>query len=187
MVGVVITLAVLGGLVFWAGSEPHQRGEEGLLAPLAFALPIAAPAALALLGWRERPWLLVAAGLSLVPMTMLSFSYVFVLLLIPACTFFGVAIGRPRLPVHARAQPLAALLCAGFVLAAVANLLVGGEERTVTSGWAVRTTSGAGSIGTSTWTGEVMTARSALTTIAFIVAAIAIAALAPKDRVARDA
>jgi hypothetical protein len=174
MAGLVVVLAALGGLVFWAGSDAAQRGEEGALAPLAFGLPIATPAALALLGWSERPWLLIAAGLSLLPMTILSFSYLFVLLFLPACTFFVVAITRPRLPVHARAQPLAALLCVGFVLAAVVNLLGGGEERTVTTG-------------TATWSGQVMPARSALTTIAFVVAALTIAWLAPKDRAARDA
>jgi hypothetical protein len=174
MSGVVVALAALGGLVFWAGSDAAQRGEEGVLAPLAFGLLIATPAALALLGWRERPWLLIAAGVALLPMTILSFSYLFVLLFVPACTFFVLAITRPRLPVHARAQPLAALLCAGFVLAAVVNLLGGGEERTVTTG-------------TGSWSGQVMPVRSALTTIAFVVASLAIAWLAPKDRAVRDA
>jgi hypothetical protein len=137
--------------------------------PVAFALPVAAPAVLAFLGWRERPWVLVAAGLALVPMTMLSFSYLFVPLLPAACVCFGVAIARPRLAVHPRGQPLAALLCVAFVLGAVGNLLASGEERTITTA-------------TSTWTGEVVPLHGALTTIAFVVAATAIGALAPKDR-----
>ena len=187
MVGVVITLAVLGGLVFWAGANRTSGEKKVSWLRSRSRLPIAAPAALALLGWRERPWLLVAAGLSLVPMTMLSFSYVFVLLLIPACTFFGVAIGRPRLPVHARAQPLAAFAVRG---------LRARRRREPARGR--RGAHGHLRVGRSNDVGcrldrhldvdgEVMTARSALTTIAFLVAAIAIGALAPKDRVARDA
>ncbi len=168
-VGVVSTMAIVGGLVYWSGSDAAQRHEEGVLGPIAFALPVAAPAALAFLGWRERPWVLLAAGFTLVPMTMLSFSYLFVLLFPSACVCFGVAITRPRLPVHAGAQPLAALLCVLFVLGAVVNLFASGEERTVTTG-------------TSTWIGEVVTIQGALTTIGFVVAAVAIGALAPKDR-----
>jgi hypothetical protein len=60
-----------------------------------------------------------------------------------------------------------------FVLGAVVNLLASGEERTVT-------------YGTATWSGEIVTVQGALTTIAFVVAALAIGAFAPKDRCAPE-
>ncbi len=169
MAVVVLTLAVVTGVVVWFASSPAQRLEAGVLPPVAFGLVIATPAVLAMIGWAERPWLLAAAGLALLPMVPLSFSLMFVPLLIPAGVFFGVAVARPRLPVRERSQPVAGGLAVLFVVAAIAHLIGGREEHTFTTA-------------TSTWTGQVMTVHGALTTIGFIVAALAIGALAPKDR-----
>jgi hypothetical protein len=169
MAVLVLALAAATGVVVWFGASAAERAETGVLAPVAFASVIATPAVLALMGGAERPWLLVCAGLALLPMVPLSFSFMFAPLLVPAGVFFGVAVARPRLPVHGRAQPIAAALSLVFVVAAIANLVGGGEERTVTTA-------------TASWSGQIMTARASLTTIAFVVAAVAIGALAPRDR-----
>ena len=169
LAGVVVnvTLAVIGGLLFNAGSS--SSAESGPLPALAVAYLIATPSFFALLGLRGRPWLLSVAGLLLVPMCFLSFSFLFFPLLVPAVLFLAVAIVRPRPRPRSWVQCGAAVLSAAFVVAAFLSLLAHRDP----VAWHTATQSGSAS--------DVITVQEALTSLGFVVAALAVAALAPRD------
>lgn len=162
-----VTMAVLGGLIFNTGSA--SSAASGPLPALAIACIIAAPSFLALLGLLGRPWLLSMAGLLLFPMCLLSFSFLFFPLLVPAILFISVAIVRPRPRPRPGAQCLAAVLSLVFVVAALVSLFAHADP--------VERNTPTGSMSTS----DVITVQEALTSLGFFVAAITVAALAPRD------
>lgn len=168
-VGIVLTLALVGGLVRTAGTSGPERSVAGDWGTLAFALVIVAPAVLALIGMQQRPWLLVAAGLLLLPMCFLSFSFLFFPLVVPAVLFLSDAIVRPRRGRRPPSQCLGAVLSAVFVVAAVLSLFAHQDPVS----WSTATQSGT--------TSDVITIQEALTSIGFFVAAIAVAAFTPRD------
>ena len=102
-------------------------------------------------------------------MCFLSFSFLFFPLVVPAILFLTDAITRPRSEPRPRAQCPAAFLSAGFVIAAILSLWAHQDPVT----WHTATQSGGVS--------DVITMQEALTSIGFLVAAIAVAALAPRD------
>jgi hypothetical protein len=171
VVGIVIVLAmaVIGGLVRYFGTYPPERAASGDWGSLAFPLILAVPAVLAFLGLQHRPWLLVTTGLLLLPMCFLSFSFLFFPLLIPAILFMHDAITRPRSAPRPRVQCAAALLSAGLVIAAILSLWAHQDPVT----WHTATQSGSVS--------DVITMQETLTSIGFLIAAVAVAALAPHD------
>ncbi len=128
--GVVVNaaMAVLGGLVFNAGSA-SGRAASGLLPALAIAFLIATPSFLALLGLLDRPWLLATAGLLLFPMCLLSFSFLFFPLVVPAILFVSVALIRPRPRPRSWVQCLVALLSVVFAIAALLSLVAHRRSR----------------------------------------------------------
>lgn len=168
-VGIVTTFALLGGLIRLAGTSSPERSAAGDWGTLALFLVILAPAALALIGMGERPWLVVAAGLLLVPMCFLSFSFLFFPLVVPAVLFLTDAIARPRREPRHLAQCGGALLSALFVVAAVLSLFAHQDPVS----WSTATQSGS--------TSDVITVQEALTSIGFFVAALAVAAFTPRD------
>jgi hypothetical protein len=174
-VGVVTTFGLLAGLVRTAGTSAPERSAAGDWGTLALVLVMLAPAALALIGMDERPWLLVAAGLLLLPMCFLSFSFLFFPLLVPAVLFLTDAIVRPRLEPHPLAQCAGAILSAVLVIAAVVSLFAHQDPVR----WSTATQSGS--------TSDVITVQEALTSIGFLVAALAVAALTPRDGTPRRA
>ncbi len=174
-VGIVTTFAMLGGLIRIADTSSPERSAAGEWGTLALFLVILAPAALAIIGMDERPWLLVAAGVLLVPMCFLSFSFLFFPLVVPAVLFLTDAIVRPRRTPHPLAQCGGALLSALFVIAAVLSLFAHQDPVS----WSTATQSGS--------TSDVITVQEALTSIAFLVAAVAVAALTPRDGTPRRA
>ena len=89
-------MAVTGGLIHHYGTYRPERAATGDWGSVVFPLIVATPAVLALLGLQHRPWLLATAGLLLLPMCFLSFSFLFFPLLIPAILFLTDAITRPR-------------------------------------------------------------------------------------------
>jgi hypothetical protein len=102
-------------------------------------------------------------------MCFLSFSFLFFPLLIPAILFMHDAITRPRSAPRPWAQCPAAFLSAGLVIAAILSLWTHQDPVT----WHTATQSGGVS--------DVITLRETLTSIGFLIAAIAVAALAPHD------
>jgi hypothetical protein len=172
-VGIVTTFALLGGLIRLAGTSSPERSAAGDWGTLALILVILAPAALALIGMDDRPWFLVLAGLLLLPMCFLSFSFLFFPLVVPAVLFLTDAVVRPRRDPHPLAQCGGALLSALFVIAAVLSLFA---HRDPVS-WSTATQSGS--------TSDVITIQEALTSIGFLVAAVAVAALTPRDGTTR--
>jgi hypothetical protein len=168
-IGIVLGMAVLGGLIHHYGTYPPERAAAGDWGSLAFSLILATPAVLALLGLQQRPWLLATTGLLLLPMCFLSFSFLFFPLLIPATLFLTDAMTRPRSKARPRAQCSAAFLSAGFVIAAVLSLWAHQDPVT----WSTSTQSGSVS--------DVITLQEALTSFGFLIAAVAVAALAPHD------
>ena len=162
-----VAMAALGGLVFNTGSASGEA--SGPLPALAIACVIATPGFLAVLGLLRRPWLLSTAGLLLFPMCLLSFSFLFFPLLIPAILFTSVAIVRPRPCPRSWLQCIAAALSVVFTIAALLSLIAHRdpiERRTRTESFS---------------TSDVITAQEALTSLGFVVAAIAVAALVPRD------
>jgi hypothetical protein len=92
---VALASAGLAVLRYFGGSPDDP---EGALAACSFGAPFAAVALLAVVGTRgRRPWLLVAAGVALYPMSFISFAGVALPLLVPAGVFVwhGVSATRP--------------------------------------------------------------------------------------------
>ena len=168
-IAIVLAMAVIGGLIHYFGTYAPERTAAGDWGSLAFPLILATPAVLALLGLQHRPWFLATTGLLLLPMCFLSFSFLFFPLVVPAILFLTDAITRPRSEPRPRAQCPAAFLSAGFVIAAILSLWAHQDPVT----WHTATQSGGVS--------DVITMQEALTSIGFLVAAIAVAALAPRD------
>jgi hypothetical protein len=168
-IGIVLGMAALGGLIHYYGTYPPERAAAGDWGSVAFPLILATPAVLALLGLQHRPWLLATTGLLLLPMCFLSFSFLFFPLLIPAILFLNDAITRPRSEPRPRAQCPAAFVSAGFVIAAVLSLWAHQDPLT----WHTATQSGSVS--------DVITKQETLTSLGFLVVAVAVAALAPHD------
>jgi len=112
---------------------------------------------------------LSVAGLLLVPMCLLSFSFLFFPLLVPAVLFLAVAIVRPRARPRSWVQCSAAVLSAAFVVVAFLSLFAHRDpvERNLRN--------------QSVSASDVVTTEEALTSLGFVVAALAVAALAPRD------
>ncbi len=97
VVGIIlaVVLAVGVGLLRAINAEPAERAVE-IAGAAAFTVVFAAPALLAYLGLRDRPALLVAAGMLELGLALISlFSYIGLLLVPPAVLFF-VAAGNMR-------------------------------------------------------------------------------------------
>jgi hypothetical protein len=116
--GLLAAIGLLLGVVVAAGNQEFQSGLETVLVALGWAALFGAPGMLVLLGLRDRPSLLLAVGVILVPLSLLSFAGVLLPLLIPAVLLI-VAYGR-RAP--ASPQPR---VPAGITAAIVVALLVG--------------------------------------------------------------
>jgi hypothetical protein len=168
---IVVTMALIGGLVRTAGTTAAERDVAGDAGTLAFVAVIATPAILAVVGLRRRPWVLVAAGVLLLPLCFLSFSFLFFPLLVPAVLFLADAATRPRAEPRSFVQCLGALLSGLFVVAAVLSLFAHPDPVS----WHTATSSG--------YASDVVTTREAVTALGFLSAAIAIAALTPADGV----
>jgi hypothetical protein len=168
-VGIVLTMATIAGLLRASGTPSPERAVAGDWGTIAFALVVATPAVLALVGSHDRPWLLAAAAVLLVPMCFLSFSFLFFPLIVPSVLFLSDAITRPRPEPRRVAQCTGAVLSALFVIAAVLSLFA----HTDAVSWSTATQSGTAS--------DVITSTEALTAVGFLVAAVAIAALTPPD------
>jgi hypothetical protein len=168
-VGIVLTMATIGAVVRTSATPSPERAVAGDWGSVAFVLVLAIPAVLALVGSHDRPWLLVAAGVVLVPMCFLSFSFLFFPLIVPSVLFLSDAITRPRPAPRRIAQCIGAVLSVVFVVAAVVSLFA----HTDPVSWSTATQSGTAS--------DVITRSEALTSIGFLVAAVAIAALTPRD------
>ena len=123
------------------------------------------------MGLLERPWLLAVAGLLLFPMCLLSFSFLFFPLLVPAILFLSVALAQPRPRPRSWVQCLVALLSVVFAVAALLSLFAHHDPvaQYASSGTSVTTTD------------DVITVPDALTSLGFFVAAMSVAALAPRD------
>ena len=103
-------------------------------------------------------------------MCFLSFSFLFFPLVVPAVLFLSDAIVRPwRDPQRHLVQCGGALLSGLFVIAAVVSLFAHQDPVS----WSTATQSGT--------TSDVITMSEALTVIGFLVAAVAVAALTPRD------
>ena len=167
-IGIVVTFSMVAGLLrSFATDVPARAAEDWSW--LAFALVVATPAVLALVGLQHRPWFLVAAGIVLLPMCFLSFTFLFFPLFISALLFMSDAIARPRPMPRPRAQCVAASLSVLFVVAAFLSLFARADPVT----WHTATASGGVS--------DVITLQEALTSLGFLIAAVAVAVLAPAD------
>jgi hypothetical protein len=125
-------------------------GDDTVLAAVAFGAPYWTVAAVALVAERTgRPWRMFAAGLALAPMSMISWAFVLVPLLIPA----GILIARGA-ATDRRCRPREALVCLAIGAGIVASLfLLIGQD--------------------------VVTTARALLTLAMCVAVVAVAVAAP--------
>jgi len=121
-IGAVAGFLILAGLglaaIRYFGESPPWRGAEGAAGSLALGGVVMATGALALLGLRDRPVLLLPAAIVLVPASFLSFALVTLPLLVPAALLF-VGYGR-----RSRPDPLPPGRSA-VVMLAVLLLLVG--------------------------------------------------------------
>ena len=102
------------GIVRFVNGSPVERGFEGALGAASLGALIAAPGVLALLALRDRPVLLLPAGVALVPLAFLSLAGVTLPLLVPAAMLF-VAYGRRS--TDASDRPLVAFTTTVFVFA----------------------------------------------------------------------
>lgn len=94
--GILVVLAglALAGFRFIGGIPPEQGDSvEGALGSIALGATIAVPGVLAILALRDRPVLLLPAGIALVPLSFLSFAGLTLPLLIPA-VMLVIAYGR---------------------------------------------------------------------------------------------
>jgi hypothetical protein len=120
LVGIVLSFALAGavGILRTVNAEPAERGAE-VVGNVAFAIVFAAPALLALLGLRDRPSLLIAAGaldLGLAFLTLISFIG---LVFVPPAVMFFIAAGRMRRGATGVTRSIAAVIVA-VALGAVA-------------------------------------------------------------------
>jgi hypothetical protein len=116
VVGIVLSfaLAVAVGILRTVNAEPVERAAE-VAGNVAFAVVFAAPALLALLGLRDRPPLLVAAGaldLGLAFVTLISL--IGLVFLVPGAMFF-VAAGQMRGAGRSPSRSIAAVVVAVLV------------------------------------------------------------------------
>ena len=122
-VGVLVVAAGAGlGTLRFVGEAPALRGLEAAAGALALGTVLAVPGVLALLGVGDRPALLLAAGILLVPLSFVSFAGVTLPLLIPAVMLL-VAYGR-RSTGHGAYPGQAAVCVLVVVVLVVAAFLV---------------------------------------------------------------
>jgi hypothetical protein len=93
---VALLLAAVLGAVFFAGAGPAESGAERALGAIAIAAIVGAPGGLALLARWDRSSLLVVAGVTLVPLSLLSFSGATLPLLVPAVLLVRAGVRRSR-------------------------------------------------------------------------------------------
>lgn len=160
-------LVVLGGLALaglrFAGASPPEQGLEGALGSLALGGLIAAPGIMAILGRRDRPALLLPAGVVLIPLSFLSFAGATLPLLIPAVLFVA-AYGRrsARTPSPRGTVTGTALAVIVLLVASVVVLLAHQDPRSYT------TATGGGSMS------DVITYVEAIGSLALSAAAVAV-------------
>ncbi len=116
LVAIVLSFALAGavGILRTVNAEPVERAAE-VAGNAAFAIVFAAPALLALLGLRDRPSLLIAAGaldLALAFVTLISFIG---LVFVPPAVMFFVAAGRMRGAAAGVTRSIAAVIVAVLV------------------------------------------------------------------------
>jgi hypothetical protein len=158
----VLALAAVIGVTRFAGGTPVERGVEGALGAFALAAVLSGPGALALLARRDRPALLLAAGLLLVPLSMVSMAGVTLPLLIPAFVFLMAYVRvRPVAPSPRLPAEVVTAAVIGLVVIALLALLVHQDPRSYT------TSIGGGS------TSDVITVAEAFASLALVAAALA--------------
>jgi len=111
-------LAVAVGILRTVNAEPVERAAE-VAGNIAFAIVFAAPALLALLGLRDRPSLLVAAGALDLGLAFVSLNSFIGLVFVPPAVMFFVAAGRMRGAGAGPTRSVAAVIVA-VILGAVA-------------------------------------------------------------------
>jgi hypothetical protein len=168
-IGIVVAMAAIAFMMRELGVQAPERAAGGEWGSVSFPLLVATPAVLAEIGTRRRPWILAAAGTVLFPMCFLSFSFLFFPFVVPAGLFVGDASVRPRARPRPKSQCAAAVLSVLFVVAAALSLWAHRDPVT----WHTAMQSG--------YASDVITPEEALTSFGFLVAAIAVAALAPPD------
>lgn len=120
LVAIVLSfaLAVAVGILRTVNAEPVERAAE-VAGNVAFAIVFAAPALLALLGLRDRPSLLVAAGALDLGLAFVSLISFIGLVFVPPGVMFFVAAGRMRGAGAGPTRSIAAVIVA-VMLGAVA-------------------------------------------------------------------
>jgi hypothetical protein len=164
--GFVLAGAVALGALRFLGGSPVERDAQGALAAATLVSPYAAAAYLALVGRRDRPWLVAAAGTALVPLSFVSFAGVTLPFLIPAVVFL-----RRGLTAPGRWQPagvVTAFAAVPTLVAAVVLLFVHQDPAT----W--ETATGGGS------TSDVVTAWESLRSLLLVAGAVGLAAFVPR-------
>lgn len=156
-------LAVLRHL----GSAPV----EPPIATAAFGALFWAPAALALIGDRTgRPWLTVAAGMALMPLSLIAFSGVTLPLLIPAFVIVRAGI---RASVHWTLATFSVALVSSLVMVASVVVLLFGQQDPAS--WQYADGSGGS-------TSDIITTAEAARTLALLGALVVLAPLAVTPR-----
>lgn len=161
----LFTLAAGAGLAVlrYHNGLPPEKGAEGAFGAAALGAIVAAPGVLAVAAARSRPVLLLPAGITLLPLSFLSFALVTLPLFMPATVFLVSYTRRTRSPVPAARTVLtAAALVTGLLLTALAILLFGRHDPRA---W--RTPMGGGSVS------DTVTYPESLTALVVTAAAVA--------------
>lgn len=126
-----LLIAAALGAVFSAGAGPAETGAERALGALAIAAILGAPGVLALLARRGRPPLLVVGGITLVPLSLLSFAGATLPLLVPAVLLVRAGTRRSRAgPIPCAPASLTTLLVLVLDATALVALLAHQDPRT---------------------------------------------------------
>ncbi len=156
-------MAVALGAVRYFGGDPHlEQGAEGLLAAIAFAALVAAPAMLCILSRRGRPALLAPAGVGAILLSTIAMSGAMVVLLVPGILALVVYRRRAAEAGAARAPAgVVTLVVTAGVIGAVAVLFLLHQDPR-----SYRTATGGGA------TGDVVTWWESMASVAVLATAI---------------
>lgn len=161
----VLAGAVALGALRFVGGSPVERDAQGALAAVALAAPYAAAACLALVGRRDRPWLVAAAGTALIPLSFVSFAGVTLPLLVPAAVFLRRGVTAPG-----RWRPAGVVTAFAAALALVASVVLLFVHQDPAT-W--ETATGGGS------TSDIVTARESLRSLLVVASAVGLATFVP--------
>jgi hypothetical protein len=163
--GFVLVGAVALGALRFLGGSPVERDTQGALAAAALVAPYAAAAYLALVGRRDRPWLVAAAGTVLIPLSFVSFAGVTLPFLVAAAVFLRQGLGGPR-----RWRPAGVVTAFVAVLALVASVVLLFVHQDPAT-W--ETATGGGS------TSDIVTTRESLRSLLVVTGAVGLATFVP--------